>query len=134
MNVEDRKPLATIVAISALTASMCCLPSVVWVLIAGSSAIVAADQLSNDLYYSWVRFALYALSLCMVIVGLVIYFRTRGICTLDEAKREKRRIVNTSLAVFAASVISYLVWNYVILELVGIALGLPWDHASFWNN
>ena len=71
MESDDRKPLAAIAAISALTASLCCLPSVVWVLFAGSSAIVAADELSNDLYYSWVRFALYALSLCMLAVGML---------------------------------------------------------------
>ena len=55
---EDSKPLAAIVGLSAITASMCCLPSVIWVMFAGSSAIVAADTLSNDMYYSWVRYAL----------------------------------------------------------------------------
>jgi hydrogenase-4 membrane subunit HyfE len=95
---------------------------------------VAADQLSNDLYYSWVRYALYVVSLGMVAAGLVIYFRNRGICTLDQAKRERNLIVNTSLAVFTATVTLYLVWNYVILELIGIALGLPWEHTAFWSN
>ena len=134
MDAEDTKSLAPIVWVPALTASMCCVPSVVWVLFAGSSAIVAADQLSNDLYYSWVRYALYAVSLGMVAAGLAIYFRNRGICTLDQAKRERRRILNTSLAVFTASTALYLVWNYVILELIGIALGLPWEHTAFWSN
>ena len=73
MDAENTRPLAKIVAASALTASLCCLPSVIWVLFAGSSAIVAADQLSNDLYYSWVRFALYGVSFCMVVFGLVLY-------------------------------------------------------------
>ena len=79
MDREDRGPLTSLVALSAVTASMCCLPSVIWVLFAGSSAIVAADQLSNNLYYSWVRYALYAVSLSMVAIGLVIYFRKRGV-------------------------------------------------------
>tara|TARA_B100000959_G_scaffold237466_1_gene256818 strand:- start:6316 stop:6720 length:405 start_codon:yes stop_codon:yes gene_type:complete len=133
MESDDRKPLAAIAAISALTASLCCLPSVVWVLFAGSSAIVAADELSNDLYYSWVRFALYALSLGMLAVGMLLYFRNRGICTLDDAKRERRRVVNTTMAVFTASVLGYLVWNFVILEVMGIALGLPWEDSAFWD-
>ncbi len=133
MESDDRKPLAAIAAISALTASLCCLPSVVWVLFAGSSAIVAADELSNDLYYSWVRFALYALSLGMLAVGMLLYFRNRGICTLDDAKRERRRVVNTTMAVFTASVLGYLVWNFVILEAMGIALGLPWEDSAFWD-
>ena len=80
MGAEQTRPLAKLVAASALTASLCCLPSVIWVLFAGSSAIVAADQLSNDLYYSWVRFALYGTSFCMVAFGLVLYFRDQGVC------------------------------------------------------
>ena len=129
----QKGPLAKLVAASAVTASLCCLPSVIWVMFAGSSAIVAADQLSNDLYYSWVRFALYGVSFCMVSYGLVLYFRNQGVCTLDDAKRERRRVVNTSLAVFTAAITVYLVWNFVILEIVGIAIGLPWEDSAFWN-
>ena len=133
MSTEQTKPLAKLVAASAITASLCCLPSVIWVLFAGSSAIVAADQLSNDLYYSWVRFALYGVSFIMLAYGLVLYFRNQGVCTLDDAKRERRKVVNTSLAVFTAAIITYLVWNFVILEIVGIAIGLPWEDSAFWN-
>ena len=133
MGAEQTRTLTKLVAASALTASLCCLPSVIWVLFAGSSAIVAADQLSNDLYYSWVRFALYGVSFCMVASGLVLYFRNQGVCTLDDAKRERRRVVNTSLAVFTATVLAYLAWNFVILEIIGIAIGLPWEDSAFWN-
>ncbi len=131
---EDAKPLAFIALLSALTASMCCLPSVIWVLFAGSSAIVAADQLSNDLYFSWVRYALYALAASMLVAGLLVYYRDRGICTLDDARKESRRILNTTLALFTATIVAYLIWNYVVLELAGIYLGLPWENSAFWNN
>lgn len=133
MDSEQTRPLAKLVAVSAVTASLCCLPSVIWVLFAGSSAIVAADQLSNDLYYSWVRFALYGVSFSMVSFGLVLYFRNQGVCTLDDAKRERKRLVNTSLAVFTAAVLAYLIWNFVVLEIIGIAIGLPWEDSAFWN-
>ena len=130
---EDTKPLASIATVSALTASMCCLPSVVWVLFAGSSAIVAANELSNDLYYSWFRYALYAASLSMMSVGLIIYFRNRGICYLDDVRRERKRVVNTSMALFTATVLGYLIWNFVILEIIGISIGLPWEDSAFWK-
>ena len=100
---------------------------------AGSSAIVAADQLSNDMYYSWVRYALYLASFAMLSIGLVIYFRSRGVCTIEDAKRNRNRVVNTTLAVFSASIAVYLFWNFVILEILGIALGLPWEDSAFWN-
>ena len=130
---EDTKPLAAIATVSALTASMCCLPSVVWVLFAGSSAIVAANELSNDLYYSWFRYDLYAASLSMMSVGLIIYFRNRGICDLDDVRRERKRVVNTSMALFTATVLGYLIWNFVILEIIGISIGLPWEDSAFWK-
>ena len=134
MEEVETRPLFSLVGLSALTASMCCLPSVVWVLFAGSSAIVAADSLSNNLYYSWVRFALYGISGLMVTVGLIVYFRNRGICSIEDAKKNSTKIVNVSLAVFTASIIVYLIWNFVILEIVGIAVGLPWEDSAFWNN
>ena len=134
MEEVETRPLFSLVGLSALTASMCCLPSVIWVLFAGSSAIVAADSLSNNLYYSWVRFALYGLSGLMITIGLIIYFRNRGVCSIEDAKKNSTKIFNVSLAVFTASIIVYLIWNFVILEIVGIAVGLPWEDSAFWNN
>ena len=118
---------------SAILASMCCLPSVIWVLFAGSSAIIAADQLSNNLYYSWVRWALYGVSAAMLTWGLVLFFRSKGICTFDDVTRERRRVINTTLATFTITILFYLAWNYVVLEIVGIAVGLPWEDSAFWN-
>jgi hypothetical protein len=131
--VEETKSLWKVVGLGSLTASMCCLPSVVWVLFAGSSAIVAADQLSNDLYFSSVRWILYGVAVAMVAVALVFHFRSRGICTLDQAKRERRRIINTALAVLTTMFLVYFIWNYLILEVIGIAVGLPWAESAVWR-
>jgi hypothetical protein len=32
------------------------------------------------------------------------------------------------------SIVVYLIWNFVVLELLGIAVGLPWEDSAFWNN
>ena len=130
---EETKSLWKVISLSALTASMCCFPSVIWVLFAGSSAIVAADQLSNDLYYGIARPILYLISFGMVCAGLVIHFRNRGICTIDEVKRDRRRIVNTTLAVLTATFLIYFVWNFIILEIIGIAIGMPWAESAIWK-
>ena len=131
--VAEARSLWKLIGASAFTASLCCVPSVVWVLFAGSSAIVAADQLSNDLYFGIVRWLLYLVALALAGAGLTIHFRRDGICTLDDAKRERRRIVNTSLAVFTAVIVLYLVWDYIILQLIGIAVGLPWSESAVWK-
>jgi hypothetical protein len=53
---------------------------------------------------------------------------------LDAAVRERRRIINTSLAAVFVAVTLYLVVNYVVLTEVGIALGLPWESSRFWQG
>ena len=133
MGNDDVSSLMPVIGISAITASLCCLPSVIWVLFAGSSAIVAANSLSETLYYSSFRYFLYLISFFMISIGLIIHFRKRGICTLNEAKKNQRRVINTSLAVFTISIIVYLIWNFVVLEIIGIAIGLPWEESAFWN-
>ena len=131
--LSETKSLWKVIGLGAVTASMCCLPSVVWVLFAGSSAIIAADQLSNNLYYGIVRPIIYVIAIAMVGTGLVIHFRSRGVCTLDQAKKERRRIINTTLAVLTSTFVIYFIWNYIILELIGIALGLPWADSAIWK-
>ena len=72
----------------------------IWVLFAGSSAIVAADSLSNELYYSSFRYLLYSISFVLLMAGVILFFRNKGICTLNDAKKNKNRIINTTLMVF----------------------------------
>ncbi|MCH2349338.1 MAG: hypothetical protein MK233_05385 [Candidatus Poseidoniales archaeon] len=131
--VAEARSLWKLIGASAFAASLCCVPSVVWVLFAGSSAIVAADQLSNDLYFGIGRWLLYLVALALAGAGLTIHFRREGICTLDDAKRERQRIVNTSLAVITAVIVLYLVWDYIILQLIGIAVGQPWAESAVWK-
>ena len=50
-----------------------------------------------------------------------------------DTEKNQRRVINTSLAVFTITIIFYLLWNYVILEIIGIAIGLPWEESAFWN-
>lgn len=109
----------------AIVASLCCLPSVVLVLF-GLASVSTAAALSEKLYHGPARFILYAVSGALVITGLRVYFRSRGICTIDEARRQRTRVVNITLLVGLISVVGYLVWNYVILELAGRGVGLPW--------
>jgi uncharacterized membrane protein (UPF0136 family) len=128
---ENWRVLLGLVLSSAVVASLCCLPSVVLVLF-GLASVSTAAALSDQLYWGPTRYVLYAVSLALAAGGLVIYFRRRGICTLDAARRERNRIVNLSLLVLVGGVLAYLVWNYIILDLIGIAAGLPWQMPGWW--
>jgi len=134
---QDIKALWKYIGGSAFLASMCCFPSVVLVFF-GLASVSSAAALSNDLYWGtngmgWFRPLLSAVSVLLVLVGLILYFRSEGICTLDQAKKQRTRIVNTSLVVLILSTLIYLVFNYVVLTEVGIALDLPWESSRFWE-
>ena len=122
---------------SAFLASMCCFPSVVLVMF-GLASVSSAAALSDDLYWgtngmAWFRPALVALSTILVTIGLVLYFRNDGICTMDEVRRQRKRIFNTSLVVFTLSTLTYIVFNFIILTELGVALDLPWESSRLWN-
>lgn len=134
---SDLKAMWKWIGGSAFLASMCCFPSVVLVLF-GFASVSTAAALSNDLYWGtngmgWFRPLLSLLSLAFVAAGLVFYFRAQGVCSMEEAKRQRTRIVNTSLVVLFLSLTAYLLFNFVILTEVGIALDLPWESSRFWN-
>ena len=95
--------------------------------------VSAGNELSNNLYFGPVRWILYGLTVILLTVGVIQYFRKQGICTIDEAKREQKRIVNTAIIALVSTFVLYLIWNYVILELLGIAVGLPWEDSAFWG-
>jgi len=130
-----------IISGSAIIASMCCLPSVVLVMF-GLASVSSAAALSNKLYwgedgFGWFRPTMLLLSLMFVVIGLVIHFRNQGICTLDQVKRERRRVINTALFVLIISFLAYLVLNYVILTELGLLFDLPWESSRetymFWK-
>jgi hypothetical protein len=134
---SDVKSLWKWIGGSALLASMCCFPSIVLVFF-GLASVSSAAALSNDLYWGtngmgWFRPFLLAVSTAFVIAGLVLYFRNNGICTLDQARRQRKRIINTSVLVVMLAFITYIVLNYVILTELGVALNLPWESSRLWN-
>lgn len=134
---SDVKSLWKWIGGSAFLASMCCIPSVVLVLF-GLASVSSAAALSNDLYWGtngmgWFRPALSVLSLVLVALGLVLYFRNDGICTLDEVRRQRKRIVNTSVIALTLAVLIYVVFNFIILTEIGVALDLPWESSRLWN-
>ncbi len=133
----DVKSLWKWIGGSAFLASMCCFPSVVLVFF-GLASVSSAAALSNDLYWGtngmgWFRPALSAISVVLVVAGLVMYFRGEGICSLDEVKRQRKRIINTSIVVLSLALASYIVFNFIILTELGVALDLPWESSRLWT-
>jgi hypothetical protein len=117
---SDRKGVFLISALAGIVGGLCCVAPIVLVML-GLASIAVATDLGNVLYgqYRW-------LFRGGALLALFFYFRSRGICTLDAARRERNRIINTSLLVVMFAVGTYILWTYVAVHYWGIAVGLPW--------
>ncbi len=126
---NDRKAVLLVASLTAFVGALCCLTPIVLVLF-GLAAVSIANDLGNVLYgdYKW---AFRLAALVFLTLGLVVYFRRRGVCTLDEARRQRTRIFNVALLSLFTAVSLYVFWNYVVLYYWGIAAGLPW---SQWDE
>lgn len=118
-----KKELLKITWFPVLIASLCCLAPVILVLF-GLSTVAFAASLSDFLYGQykwWFRLA----GLLLLTVSFVIYLRrSKGLCTIDQAKQRRTEILNLALIVFSVGVIGYILWLYVIVELIGHLLGI----------
>jgi hypothetical protein len=121
---NDRRAAVWISTLSGLLASLCCFPPIVMVLL-GLASVTVANDWGNRLYgdYKWY---FRAAGILCVAVALVIYYRRRGICTLDQARRERTRILNSVLLVSLIFLGVYITFTYIVLHYWGIAAGLPW--------
>ena len=105
-----------------MLASLCCLsPIILLSLGIGTTAFAAslADTLYGD--YKWV---FRIVGLIALAISHLFYFRKKGVCTLDQAKKRRHEIMNTILIVFIVSVLGYIVWLYGVIEIIGIWMGI----------
>lgn len=106
-----------------LVASLCCLSPIV-ILLAGFGSVAFASSLADTLYgeYKWLfRIA----GLALLAVAIVIYLRrTKGICTIDEARRRRNEIINIVVLSLAAGIAGYFFFLYVVVHYAGVFLGL----------
>lgn len=103
-------------------ASLCCLTPLVLVMF-GLSTVSFASSLADTLYgsYKWVfRIA----GLLFLGLALILYFRSRGICTFDQAKRQRNEILNKVLIAVIAGIVAYIIFLYVIVHYAGVWLGI----------
>ena len=104
-------------------AGLCCFTSAVLVLL-GLGSVSFAASLADTLYgtYKWV---FRGAALFFLLAAICWYFyKKEGICTLDAAKRNRARILNTVLLAIIAAVVLYLLWLYVVVHYLGVWLGI----------
>lgn len=122
--MNDLKDALKLSSIPVLIASLCCLAPVILVFLALSTVAFAAS-LSNilDGQYRW---AFILLGILALVVSLVLYFRKRGICTLDQAKKHRNEIINKSILTAIVAFVFYYLFFVVFLTWAGRTLGI-WE-------
>lgn len=120
--IRTDKRFWSAIGVGAFAASLCCLTPIVLVLF-GLSSVAFASSLGLTLYGEW-KWAFRGIGLMLLTVALILYFRSRGICTLDEAKRRRNEIINKVALALIAAIIAYILFLYVILHYVGVWFGI----------
>lgn len=103
-------------------ASLCCLSPVVLVLL-GLSTVGFASSLA-DVFYGEYKWYFRLAGLLALVGAYVVYLRKQGVCTLDQAKRERNKILNTLLAFLIAGVLGYVFFLYIVVHYLGVWLRL----------
>lgn len=118
------KEIFKVASLPVLFASMCCLSPIILVLL-GVSTVTFAASLTDVLYgeYKW---AFRIFGLFLLAGSIVFYLRRQGVCTLDQAKRERNRIINLVVTTLIAGILGYLFFLYVVVHYLGVWLNI-WE-------
>ena len=120
---KQKSFLKRFVPISAFVGGLCCFAPVVLVLL-GLSTVSFASSLSDTLYYGH-RWAFRGMALFFLGTALLWYFyKKEKICTVDSLKRNWRKVINFVLITVVIAGIAYIIWLYVIVEIIGLLLGI----------
>ncbi len=118
----NKKEVFLLSSISAFIASLCCFTPLILFLLGLSTASFASGL--ADVFYGQYKWLFRLAGVLSLLVAFIIYLRHKGVCTLDQAKRQRNKIINLALIVFITAVVLYLIWLYVVVEYVGLFLGL----------
>lgn len=118
------KELFNLSSLPIFIASLCCLTPIILVLF-GISTVTFAASLTNllDGQYRW---AFVLVGLITLIASLIVYFRKKGICTIDQVKKERNEIINKSLIVLIAAAVGYILFFDFFLGYIGRVLKI-WE-------
>lgn len=118
------KELAKVASLPVIVASLCCLSPLILVAL-GLSTVGFAASLADSFYgeYKWYFRLAGLLSLG---IAYIFYLRKQGVCTLDQAKRERNRLINQFLLLLAAGVVGYIFFLYVVVHYAGVWLKI-WE-------
>ncbi|PCI89725.1 hypothetical protein COB18_02870 [Candidatus Kaiserbacteria bacterium] len=121
------KEIFKVTGIPVLFASLCCLSPLILVVF-GLATVSFASSLA-DIFYLEYKWYFRAAGLVFLLGSLVLYFRrSKGICTIDEAKKRRQEIINKTLLFLITGIFGYIFFLYVIVHYIGVLLGVWPDY------
>lgn len=119
----DRRFLVRFVPVAAFIGGLCCFTPVAVVFL-GIGSVSYAVSLTDLLYYEY-AWAFRLAGLTFLLSAFVVHlYVNEEVCSVDAAVRRRRQILNLLGVVLTAGAIAYVVWLYVIVEIVGLLLGI----------
>jgi uncharacterized membrane protein len=122
MNKRSIKESMKIASIPVIFASLCCLSPLLLFVFGLASVSVAASL--ADVFYGTYKWMFRIVGIILLIIGLVIYFRKKNICTFDEIKKQRTRIINMVILTTMIAIVGYILFLYVIVHYIGVFVGL----------
>lgn len=114
------RTVLSLIGMPVIAASLCCLSPIIIVLF-GVGSVAFASSLADTLYLSY-KWYFRAAGLILLILSIVLYYRKQGICTLDQAKRRQKEILNTVLVSVFTAIVGYIFFLYVVVHYIGVFL------------
>jgi hypothetical protein len=117
------KMMTRIITVPVGIASLCCMaPAVLVTLGIGTTSF--ATSLA-DSWYGTYKWLFRGIGLIALAISIVLYLRnTHGICSLDQAKRQKNVVINIVSLIVLSAIALYIVWLYVIVHYWGVWLNI----------
>jgi len=107
--------------IAAFISSLCCFAPIIFVLLGLATASTAAFW-GNYLFFGyWWLFL--AIGIFLIFIFLLIYWRKHQVCTIDSAKKNRRKIINSFLLSISIFIVFYI-FIEVLWELIWIKMGM----------
>ncbi len=116
------KEIFKLSSIPVLIASMCCLSPLLLVML-GLASVSFATGLA-DVFYGQYKWVFRGVGLLLLLIALIFHFRKKGICSLDQARRNRNKIINTVLISLFVAVLGYIFFLYVVVHYWGVWMGV----------
>ena len=123
LNTNEKSFLKKIIPASAFIGVLCCFTPIVLVLLGLSTVSYAASL--TDLLYGTYKWAFRGIALLFLFSALFWYlYKKEKICTIKKLKRERNKVINFILIALILGIFTYIIWLYVIVEIIGLLLGV----------